>query len=85
MKQNIKRRKVKLGQPSRDVKKSKVFVRNEKGKVVKVNFGDKNMTIKKIFQREEKIISKLATTATTMDHAQKQGTGVVKLKREKNA
>ena len=29
------------------LKKSKVFVRNEKGKVVKVNFGDKNMTIKK--------------------------------------
>lgn len=30
-----------------DVKKSKVFVKNEKGNVVKVNFGDKNMTIKK--------------------------------------
>ena len=41
-------RKVKLGKPmAGDVKKSKVFVRNEKGKVVKVNFGDKNMTIKK--------------------------------------
>lgn len=30
-----------------DVKKSKVFVRNAEGNVVKVNFGDKNMTIKK--------------------------------------
>lgn len=30
-----------------DVKKSKVFVKNEAGNVVKVNFGDKNMTIKK--------------------------------------
>ena len=30
-----------------DVKKSKVFVKNETGNVVKVNFGDKNMTIKK--------------------------------------
>ena len=41
-------RKVKLGKPmAGDVKKSKVFVRNEKGKGVKVNFGDKNMTIKK--------------------------------------
>jgi hypothetical protein len=30
-----------------DVKKSKVYVKNEKGNVVKVEFGDKNMTIKK--------------------------------------
>ena len=30
-----------------DVKKSKVYVRKPNGKVVKVNFGDKNMTIKK--------------------------------------
>ena len=30
-----------------DVKKSKVFVKNAAGKVVKVHFGDKNMTIKK--------------------------------------
>ena len=41
-------RQVKLGKPmAGDVKKSKVFVKNEKGTVVKVNFGDKNMTIKK--------------------------------------
>lgn len=30
-----------------DVKKSKVYVKNEKGNVVKVNFGDKNLSIKK--------------------------------------
>ena len=30
-----------------DVKKFKVFVKNEKGNVVKVNFGDKNMEIKR--------------------------------------
>jgi hypothetical protein len=41
-------RKVKLGVPMRgDVKKSKVFVKNAKGNVVKVNFGDKKMRIKK--------------------------------------
>jgi len=41
-------RKVTLNKPSSgDVKKSKVYVKNEKGNVVKVNFGDPNMTIKK--------------------------------------
>jgi hypothetical protein len=30
-----------------DVKKSKVYVKNPQGRVVKVNFGDKNMRIKK--------------------------------------
>ena len=41
-------RKVKLGKPMRgDVKKFKVYVKNNKGKVVKVNFGDKKMRIKK--------------------------------------
>lgn len=41
-------RKVKLNKPMRgDVKKSKVYVKNAKGNVVKVNFGDPNMTIKK--------------------------------------
>jgi len=39
---------VKLGKPMKgDVKKSKVFVKGPSGRVVKVNFGDKNMTIKK--------------------------------------
>lgn len=41
-------RKVPLGKPMKgDVAKSKVYVRKPNGKVVKVNFGDKNMRIKK--------------------------------------
>ena len=41
-------RKVKLGKPMQgDVKKFKVYVKNPKGNVVKVNFGDKKSRIKK--------------------------------------
>lgn len=41
-------RNVPLGKPmAGDVKKSKVYVRGPKGNVVKVNFGDKKMRIKK--------------------------------------
>jgi len=41
-------RNVPLGKPMKgDVKKSKVYVKGPKGNVVKVNFGDKNMRIKK--------------------------------------
>tara|TARA_Y100000114_G_C11721670_1_gene308832 strand:- start:391 stop:957 length:567 start_codon:yes stop_codon:yes gene_type:complete len=41
-------RTVKLGKPTRgDVKKFKVYVRKPNGKIVKVNFGDPNMRIKK--------------------------------------
>jgi hypothetical protein len=41
-------RKVTLNKPTKgDVKKSKVYVKNEKGNVVKVNFGDPDMKIKK--------------------------------------
>lgn len=41
-------REVPLGKPmAGDVAKSKVYVRGPKGNVVKVNFGDKNMRIKK--------------------------------------
>lgn len=41
-------RKVKLNKPMRgDVKKFKVYVKNEKGNIVKVNFGDPDMKIKK--------------------------------------
>lgn len=42
-------RSVKLGKPMRgDVKKFKVYVRNpQTGKIIKVNFGDPNMRIKK--------------------------------------
>jgi hypothetical protein len=41
-------RKVKLNKPMQgDVKKFKVYVKNDKGNVVKVNFGQKGMAIKK--------------------------------------
>jgi hypothetical protein len=41
-------RTVKLGKPMQgDVKKFKVYVKNNKGKVVKVNFGQKGMNIKR--------------------------------------
>ena len=41
-------RTVPLGKPMQgDVKKFKVYVKNKKGNVVKVNFGDPNMRIKK--------------------------------------
>lgn len=41
-------REVPLGKPMKgDVAKSKVYVKGPKGNVVKVNFGDKNMKIKK--------------------------------------
>jgi CxxC motif-containing protein len=41
-------RKVTLGKPTKgDVKKFKVYVKNKKGNVVKVNFGDPNMEIKR--------------------------------------
>ena len=41
-------RKVKLNKPMQgDVKKFKVYVKNSKGNVVKVNFGQKGMNIKK--------------------------------------
>ncbi len=41
-------RKVKLNKPMQgDIKKFKVYVNNEKGNVVKVNFGQKGMSIKK--------------------------------------
>jgi len=41
-------RKVALGKPTRgDVKKFKVYVKNPQGNVVKVNFGDPDMKIKK--------------------------------------
>lgn len=41
-------RKVRLGKPMKgDVKKYKVYVKNKDGRVVKVNFGDPNLSIKR--------------------------------------
>lgn len=48
-------RKVPLGKPMKgDVKKSKVYVMGPKGNVVKVNFGDPNMRIKKSSPKNRK-------------------------------
>lgn len=48
-------RKVPLGKPMRgDVKKFKVYVKNPNGKVVKVNFGDPDMRIKKYDPKRRK-------------------------------
>ena len=49
-------RTVPLGKPMKgDVKKSKVYVKNPKtGKVVKVNFGDKKLSIKKHLPKHRK-------------------------------
>lgn len=47
--------KVAVGKPTRgDVKKSKVYVRKPNGKIVKVNFGDKNLSIKKHLPKHRK-------------------------------
>ena len=48
-------REVSLGKPmAGDVKKSKVYVKKPNGKVVKVNFGDKKMRIKKSNPKRKK-------------------------------
>ena len=49
-------RKVKLGKPMRgDVKKFKVYVKNPKGNVVKVNFGHRGTSAKKAGQKTMRI------------------------------
>ena len=49
-------RKVKLGKPTRgDVKKFKVYVKNPKGNVVKVNFGHGGTSAKKAGQKTMRI------------------------------
>ena len=52
-------RTVKLNKPMRgDVKKFKVFVRDPKsGNVKKINFGDKNLSIKKIILQGRNLIA----------------------------
>ena len=51
-----KGRKVKLGKPMRgDVKKFKVYVKNKKGNVVKVNFGHGGTSAKKAGQKTMRI------------------------------
>jgi len=51
-----KGKKVKLGKPTHgDVKKFKVYVKNKKGNVIKVNFGDPNMEIKRDNPKRKKL------------------------------
>ena len=61
-------RKVPLGKPmAGDVKKSKVYVTNPKGNVVKVNFGDKKMRIKKSNPARRKSFRARHNCATAKD------------------
>ena len=72
-------RKVKLNKPMRgDVKKFKVYVKNKKGNVIKVNFGDPNMRIKKSnpARRRPPVQD---TTVIIPDPRQKQGTGAFQM------
>jgi len=61
-------REVPLGKPMKgDVKKSKVYVKNAKGNVVKVNFGDKKMRIKKSNPNRRKSFRARHNCATAKD------------------
>jgi hypothetical protein len=61
-------REVQLGKPMKgDVKKSKVYVKNAKGNVVKVNFGDKKMRIKKSNPARRKSFRARHNCATAKD------------------
>ena len=61
-------RKVPLGKPmAGDVKKSKVYVKNPKGNVVEVNFGDKKMRIKKSNPARRKSFRARHNCATAKD------------------
>ena len=61
-------REVPLGKPMKgDVKKSKVYVKNAKGNVVKVNFGDKKMRIKKSNPKRRKSFRARHNCATAKD------------------
>jgi hypothetical protein len=61
-------REVPLGKPMKgDVKKSKVYVKNPQGNVVKVNFGDKKMRIKKSSPNRRKSFRARHNCATAKD------------------
>lgn len=61
-------RKVPLGKPmAGDSKKFKVYVKNPKGNVIKVNFGDKNMRIKKSNPKRRKSFRARHKCATAKD------------------
>ena len=71
-------KKVKLNDPIRGgSKKFYVYVKNEKGNVIKVSFGDTTgLSIKEMTQQEEKALE-LGTIVIIQDLKQKQGTGHV--------
>lgn len=62
-------REVPLNKPMKgDVKKSKVYVKNSKGNIVKVNFGDKTLSIKKhIPARKKSYCARSAGQGNTTD------------------
>lgn len=61
-------REVPLNKPMKgDVKKSKVFVKNAQGNVVKVNFGDKQLSIKKHIPARRKAFRARHNCATAKD------------------
>ena len=72
-------RKVKLNKPMPgDVKKTKVYVKNDKGNVVKVEFGDPNMDIKRDDpEREKKSFRNPDITVTIQVRSIKQDIGHV--------
>ena len=70
-------RKVKLGKPmAGDVKKFKVYVKNPKGNVVKVNFGQKGTKIKKSNPARRRSLEQ-DTTVIIQVHGIKHVIGVV--------
>ena len=69
-------RKVTLNKPMKgDVKKSKVYVKNDKGNVVKVNFGDPNMKIRKSNPKARKSFRARHNCADKMKKADKTSPG----------
>ena len=69
-------RKVTLNKPMKgDVKKSKVYVKNAKGNVVKVNFGDPNMKIRKSNPDARKSFRKRHNCAEKMKNPDKTTAG----------
>tara|TARA_R100000426_G_scaffold86741_1_gene68946 strand:- start:654 stop:914 length:261 start_codon:yes stop_codon:yes gene_type:complete len=58
---------IRKGQPSYGKKKSQVFVKNSKGRVIRVTFGDPNMRIKKSSPSRRKSFRARHRCATAKD------------------
>ena len=77
-------RPVELNNPTRgDKKKFKVYVRNDKGNVVKVEYGDPNMEINEMTQQEERVFVQ-DTTAIIQAQSIRQDIGLVSSGVQKN-